>query len=195
MRSLFLSHTVHALVGGILVFLIGNIFLGKAAKVRRRGRRPSRLILVVGYALVLLGVAAAGTGAYAGLLGPVRVARFVLHPFKFAPTSATSYLRSLNYVRKNLEISSKPAVGWHGASNKALEYTVNNKGNRNVACLVLRFKTRPGPGQTTIEATLHGPFPPRQKTRKVVEVPMTVNRRYFDNISEVDYDHVIGAQF
>jgi len=195
MRGLLLSHTLHAIVGGLLAFLIGNLFLGRASKSRRHGEKPSRASVTVGYILVLLGIAATGTGVYAGLLGPVTVGGIKLSPFRFAPTSATSYRRSLNYVRGNLEVSSRPAVGWHGASEKALEYTVNNKGNKNVACLVLRFKTRPGPGQTTVEATLHGPFPPKQLTRKVVEVPLSVDRRYFANIREVDRGHIIGAQF
>jgi len=195
MRNLLLSRTVHAIVGGLVVFLIGNLFLGRASKSRRRGEKPSRVYVLVGYLIVLLGIAAACTGIFAGLLGPVTVGGYRLNPFKFAPTSATSYRRSLSYVRQHLDVSSKPAVGWHGASDKALEYTVNNRGNKNVACLVLRFKTRSGPGQTAVDATLYGPFPPKQRVRKVVEVPLSVDRRYFDNISEVERGHIIGAQF
>jgi len=195
MLSLLLSHTVHALVGGAVVFVVGNIVLRKADKIRARGIRASRVYPVIGNTLVALGLAVLVTAIYAAILGPVTVGRFSLEPFSFAPTSAKSYRRSLNYVRHHLEVSSKPAVGWHGASNKALEYTVNNKGDKDVACLVLRFKTRSGPGQRTVDATLYGPFPPKQTTRKVVEVPLSVDRRYFDNIKEVERGHIIGAQF
>ena len=130
MQSLLFSHTVHAIMGGAVVFLIGNLLLLKAAKIRARGQRPSRGHTITGNLLGLMGLVVLGVGVYAGVLGPVKVGRFVLRPFKFAPTSSASYRRSLNYVRNQLEVSSRPAVGWHGASSKALEYTVNNKGNR-----------------------------------------------------------------
>jgi hypothetical protein len=118
-----------------------------------------------------------------------------LEPFPFALTAAGPRAEALRYARKSLDITRRPAVGWHGASQTALEYTVRNKGERNISHLVLRFENRRGHRPSKIQVKLRGPFSPGTTTKRVAEVPTTVLRSYFERTGDIKASHISGAMF
>jgi hypothetical protein len=146
----------------------------------------------VGRALLILGVAAAGFGIYAGFKGPITVGPLTVPTFSFAHAVSDSQKQAFAYVKSGkVHVSRRPAPAWRGVSDKALEYTVVNNGNEGLSWLRLSFST----GRSALERKLSGPFPARKTTKVVVKVPKTVDRSYFQAVSSVEYGHITGASF
>jgi len=180
---------------GCVIWLAGNLFLLKVNRAREKGRDHRPVLNAIGNTLAAIGFLTGLVSLYAGFWGPLTIRKVKIDPFPLSIGSAASRRMALNYVLNNTTVSSRAAQGWHGASDEAIEYTMVNKGDRNISSLVLRFKQRSDRGGGKITLKLTGPFPAGKKSRRVVEVPLSVDRSYFNNNSPVERGHIVGARF
>ena len=175
---------VYIAVGaGFAIWLIGQKWGGKKAL----GARPSKL----GKSLSFVGFVVFAVGMYAGFKGPLTIAGVTLETFPFSRMIEQVSAEALTYARDNLDINREPAVGWHGTSKTALQYTVKNNGDKEIRRMALRFSTTDG---SSVVLRLPGSFPAKTTTMSVVDVPSNVSRSYF-NRAKADSGEIVSARF
>jgi len=195
LRSLESAGSLIAVGVGVVLLALGNAVMplvsasdGRVIERRRGSGFLSRLMLLMGAGVLALGV-------YAGLRGPVRVGPVVLRRFSFIPSGEEARARALSYVRAHVHVSRSQAVGWHGAHETRLHYSVRNSGDRGVAWLMLRFHTGSGTTWRAVDVKVRGTFPPGTTRHSIVEVPPGTRRDYFQPVSPVPRGHIVGARF
>jgi hypothetical protein len=167
-------------------------FIGDTMKRRQSNKGSSSFI---GNTLALFGLIAFGLGVYAGFRGPVNIGSLTLEKFSFSNIIQQTNEKATSYAQSQLQLSSEPAGGWRGSSTRSLLYTVQNKGDRTVLSLILRFGTDYGSSGHTVDLTLKGPFPAKQTTKAAVDIPPNVSRSYFQAMPRISNSHIVGARF
>jgi len=171
-------------IAGIAIWLTGQKVGSYTLK---RWERPSQ----VGKLLSFVGIVVFGVGVYAGFKGPLTIAGIPLETFSFSRMSEKAAAAALTYARENLDLYRMPAPGWRGPSRNTLQYTVKNKGDREILSITVRLTTS---GQAYADLPLHGPFPPQKTTLAIAEVPPQVSRSYFTR-AHADPSEIASARF
>jgi len=182
MQGLDIPNVWIAVLAGVIFWAISQSLRGNEMIIGKSS--------MAGRLLSYLGIALLATGLYAGFRGPMTVGGITLERFSFTDAPARSSNEALSYAAAQLDIRRAPAATWQGASKSKLEYTVKNRGTRTVRRLLLRLGAADG---STVDVSLHGPFPPQKTVRTVVDVSDKVNRSYF--LSGPAGGDVVGARF
>jgi len=195
MKEILIPSSFYIIGAGVGLFVVGNIILAQCI-VTIYNRRPARHRLsLLASILIGLGLLIAALGTWTGFFGPLRVGPVRVQAFSFSPAGPKARKEALAYARRSMRISRKPAVKWRGQSDTALEYTIQNKGKKEISTLVFSFRNEIGQGAPTIEASVYGPFPPQQVVKTVISVPRSVKRSYFDANDSVPVTDIVGAKF
>lgn len=178
------SLNVYVVLGaGIAIWLVG---------LKCSTRSAGDFLSALGRLLSFIGLATFALAMYAGFRGPLKIAGVTLKPFPFSSSMIRqSSSEALAYVKSNVDITRRPAHGWHGSSAKALEYVVRNNGNRKVDSMNVRYSTTDGP---SVNQHFYGPFPPGKTVTVIVEVPSRVSRTYFIR-ANADISEIVGARY
>jgi hypothetical protein len=156
-----------------VIVIVGSVIWFVGQRIRRpresRGLGFDRILSIVGLCIFAMGV-------YSGMKGPVAVGNIVVNPFSFAHSGQRASSEALLYATGNLQVSSYPAAGWHGASKEALKCIVINNGSRSLSSLTFRFVTK---DHRTVDLRIRGPYPAKTTKKVLVTLPDTVLRSYF----------------
>lgn len=188
-------NTLIAIGFGIGLFVVGNLLLSRFALRRGPPGKFAQGMTSVAQTFIIVGLCLSVLGVLAGFFGSFDIGPVTLEAFPFAPGGDRARKEAAAYAKKHMEISSTPAIGWHGASKKVLEYTVVNKGDRHLSRLILRFRTGGSYKGVSKDVPLHGPFPAHRKVKTVVEVPPGTKSSYFQPIDPVEPSHIAGGVF
>lgn len=189
-----LTYSTFFVIGfGLAVFIVGNIIFARAIRGFRGIKPPSRPSGPIAQLIMVAGALIIGAGFYVGFKGPFKVAGIELQPFPFAYSAPKARQEALEFARRHLDITSRPAAGWRGPSKTSIEYTVYNNGDRPIAYLMLKFRLEGS--RRSVEVKLTGPFLPQKRRRSVAEVPPTVSRDYFEARATMPRGHLVGASF
>lgn len=132
--------------------------------------------LRLGWIVGTLGVGIVIIGVYSGVKGPVSIGGVTVEAFSLKRAADESRAEAMRYARNNLRISSRPAVGWHGASQSDLTCEVENRGDRSITSLTFNFVTT---DHKSINIKVRGPYPAGATKSVLVSLPGNVVRSYF----------------
>lgn len=166
---------------GVVIYMISTRI---PAPRKQHGVRISRCVSFLGVGVLAIGI-------YAGMKGPVVFGSTTVAPFAFAHSAEQSDAEATVYAMQYISLSSHPGGAWRGASKDSLKCTVINSGNRSLRYITFRFVTT---GNSTVDLSIRGPYPPKSTKSVHVSIPDNVQRSYFESPG-MTKSQICGASF
>jgi len=192
--NLINSTVIHFLAGLAVVFVAGALRVRIVRPGFKVKEGPGRVMFYLLAAIGVMGGLFSTLAVYAAFMGPLLIGPIVM------PAVEHEYFQvfrrdAMTYVRGNVVLIGTPTTAWRGISNKSIQLTVRNKGNRAVAFVTIAFRPGRGTGRTPYEKKIEGPFAAGQDSTTFVRLPPYVSRVYFSKRTGTMELNVVAARF